>query len=51
MKKGLLRGTRLYVHLSKDVETAVKVSARRRGEKLIYEVAAGEMFRDGFPYP
>lgn len=50
-EKGLLRGTRLYVHLSKDVETAVKVSARCRGEKLIYEVAAGEMFRDGFPYP
>ena len=49
-EKGLLRGTRLYVHLSKDVETAVKVAARRKGKRLIYEVAAGRMFRDGFMF-
>lgn len=47
-EKGLLRGTRLYVHLSGDVETALKVAARRKGDKLIYEVASGSMFRDGF---
>lgn len=47
-EKGLLKGTRLYVHLSGDVETALKVAARRKGERLIYEVAAGRMFRDGF---
>ena len=49
-EKGLLRGARLYVHLSKDVETAMKVAARRKGKRLIYEVAAGRMFRDGFMF-
>jgi putative RNA 2'-phosphotransferase len=48
--KGLIKGTRLYVHLSADVETAMKVAGRRKGEKLIYEVAAGEMSRDGFKF-
>ena len=49
-EKGLLRGTRLYVHLSEDVETAMKVAARRKGERLIYQVDAGRMFRDGFMF-
>lgn len=49
-EKGLLRGTRLYVHLSEDVETAIKVAARRKGERLIYQVDAGRMFRDGFMF-
>ena len=47
-EKGILKGNRLYVHLSGDVETALKVAARRKGERLIYEVDAGRMFRDGF---
>ena len=47
-EKGLLKGNRLYVHLSVDVETAMKVATRRKGEKLIYEVAAGMMHKDGF---
>ena len=49
-EKGLLRGTRLYVHLSEDVETAMKVAARRKGKRLIYQVDAGRMFRDGFMF-
>jgi putative RNA 2'-phosphotransferase len=49
-EKGLLRGARLYVHLSKDVETAMKVAARRKGEKLICEVKAGEMHRAGYSF-
>ena len=48
--KGLIKGNRLYVHLSADVETAMKVASRRKGEKLIYEVAAGDMSRDGFKF-
>ncbi len=47
-EKGLIKGTRLYVHLSGDAETALKVAARRKGESLIYEVAAGAMHKDGF---
>ena len=44
----MLRGTRLCVYLSGDVETALKVATKRNGERLIYEVDAGRMFRDGF---
>lgn len=42
--KGLLRGTRLYVHLSEDKETALKVATRRKGEGIIYEVSAARMY-------
>jgi putative RNA 2'-phosphotransferase len=48
--KWLIKGNRLYVHLSADVETAMKMASRRKGEKLIYEVAAGDMSRDGFKF-
>ena len=48
--RGLLKGSRLYVHLSPDVETALKVAERRKGDKLVYEVEAGEMSRDGFVF-
>ena len=46
-EKGRLRGNRLYVHLSSDVETARKVASRRKGSSIIYEVSAGRMYRDG----
>ena len=45
--KGLLPQNRLYVHLSPDPETAEKVG-RRHGEPVIYLVAAGQMYRDGY---
>lgn len=44
--RGLLPGSRLYVHLSPDKETAKKVG-RRHGEPVIYLVDAGQMYRDG----
>lgn len=47
-EKGLLKANRLYVHLSPDIEMAVKVAARRNGQILIYRVAAGDMYRDGY---
>ena len=47
-EKGLLKVNRLYVHLSPDIEMAVKVAARRNGQILIYRVAAGDMYRDGY---
>ena len=49
-EQGLIKGNRLYVHLSADRDTAVKVAARRKGEKIIYEVAAEEMHRDGYVF-
>jgi len=48
-KEGLQRQNRLYVHLSPDVETAVKVG-RRRGKPVILQVAAGRMHRDGYAF-
>ncbi len=46
LKDGLVRGKRHHVHLSKDVETATKVGARR-GKPVILTVDAGRMHRDG----
>lgn len=47
--QGLKKKSRLYVHLSKDYETAVKVG-KRHGEPVIYEVNAGQMTRDGYEF-
>jgi putative RNA 2'-phosphotransferase len=46
LTEGLDRGRRHHVHLSKDVETARKVGARR-GKPVILTVDAGRMHRDG----
>ena len=44
--QGLLKMSRLYVHLSSDVETANKVG-RRHGKPKIFVVESGRMFADG----
>jgi putative RNA 2'-phosphotransferase len=49
MEEGLIRGKRHHVHLSKDVETARKVGARR-GKPVILRVDAGGMHRDGHKF-
>ncbi|SIO44009.1 putative RNA 2'-phosphotransferase [Singulisphaera sp. GP187] len=46
---GLNKAKRHHVHLSKDVETATKVGARR-GRPIILKVAAGKMHRDGHTF-
>ncbi len=43
---GLVRGTRQYVHLSPDLETARRVG-QRRGQPVILVVEAGRMWREG----
>ena len=48
-KQGLIPKSRLYVHLSLDEETAVKVG-RRHGKPVIYLVRAGNMKRDGYAF-
>lgn len=45
--QGILKGNRLYVHLSADIETAKKVAARRKGSPVIYKISAQIMQRDG----
>ena len=49
MTQGLLKMSRLYVHLSSDAETAEKVG-RRHGRPKIFVVASGKMFADGYKF-
>lgn len=48
-KQGLLRMSRLYVHLSADYDTARKVG-QRHGKPVVYRVHRGEMHTDGFQF-
>lgn len=47
--QGLIPKSRLYVHLSKDEETAVKVGSRH-GKSVIYIVKAKQMHDDGYKF-
>lgn len=47
--KGLDKGSRHHVHLSKDEATARKVGSRR-GKPVILRVEAGRMHRDGYKF-
>ena len=46
---GLERGSRQYVHLSPDVETARKVG-QRRGRPIVLLIETGRMFHDGHTF-
>ena len=46
-KQGLIPTSRLYVHLSSDIETAEKVGSRH-GRPVIYQVDCKQMVLDGF---
>ena len=48
-KQGLIPKSRLYVHLSADYDTAVKVGSRH-GKPVVYTVAAGEMHKNGYTF-
>lgn len=48
-KQGLRPMSRLYVHLSKDIETAVKVG-RRHGKPVVLKIHSGVMYRDGVSF-
>lgn len=48
-KKGLIPKTRLYVHLSSNVDTAIKVGSRH-GEPVVYSVKSRQMHRDGYKF-
>ncbi|MCM1165728.1 MAG: RNA 2'-phosphotransferase [Lachnospiraceae bacterium] len=47
--EGLKPMSRLYVHLSKDRETAVKVGSRH-GKPHIFFVHSGKMYRQGYKF-
>ena len=48
-KQGILKGERLYVHLSKDEETALKVGSRH-GKPFVLAINAEQMTNDGIKF-
>lgn len=48
-KTGLIPKSRLYVHLSKDMDTAIAVG-KRHGKPVVYQVATGRMARAGYVF-
>ena len=49
LSQGLKPQSRLYVHLSKDTQTAVSVGSRH-GKPCVFEVKAGDMHRRGYKF-
>lgn len=49
MKNGIVSGSRLYVHLSPDEETAEKVGSRH-GEPAVLKINAKEMENSGYTF-
>lgn len=49
MEYGLLKMKRLYVHLSCDVGTAIKVG-QRHGKPVVLLVDSGRMYKDGYKF-
>lgn len=48
-QEGLKKGTRQHVHLSRDLETAVKVGSRR-GKPVILTIRSGDMAASGYAF-
>lgn len=49
LEQGLIPKSRLYVHLSKDIETACKVGSRH-GKLLLFQVNTKQMVEDGYEF-
>lgn len=48
-QKGLIPKSRLYVHLSSDIDTATKVGSRH-GKPIVYVVDTKSMYNDGYKF-
>ena len=48
-EQGLIPKSRLYVHLSKDEETAINVG-KRHGKPVLYRIKAEAMYNDGYRF-
>jgi len=46
---GLIPKSRLYVHLSKDIETALAVG-KRHGKPIVYRILSEKMQKDGYTF-
>lgn len=49
MEKGIVKGSRQHVHLSKDKETAIKVGSRH-GKAQVLTIMSGQMYKDGIKF-
>ncbi|MEH6762969.1 MAG: RNA 2'-phosphotransferase [Aequorivita antarctica] len=49
LDKGLERRSRQHVHLSSDIETAIKVG-QRHGKPIVFKVLAAQMYTDNFQF-
>ena len=49
LNDGLKPMSRLYVHLSKDIETAWKVG-KRHGDPVILKINSRDMYKDGYKF-
>lgn len=50
LEKGLIKGSRHHVHLSKDIETAKKVGERRDSKCIIFEIDTAEMQKENHEF-
>ncbi len=50
MTKGLMKGTRQYVHLSSDKDTAIQVARRHSKDIYIFEIDTTPMIKDNVPF-
>lgn len=48
-KKGIISKSRIYVHLSKDIDTAKNVG-KRHGNPKIFRIKAKEMYKDEYKF-
>ncbi len=48
-EQGLIPKSRLYVHLSSDIDTAIKVGSRH-GKPVVYRILSGLMHDEGFDF-
>lgn len=48
-KHGLIKGTRQYVHLSEDINTAIDVG-KRHGQPIVYKVDTENMLKDDYVF-
>ena len=49
-QEGIRKMSRLYVHLSLDEQTALKVGSRRSKKPIILKIAAKQMYDEGFKF-
>lgn len=49
MKEGIIKGSRLHVHLSQTEETALNVG-KRHGKPVVLRINAGQMNQDGIKF-